>query len=90
MTANTSAPFVRQQFDREQFGPLADMLARNAAARLPRPSPLMPGDLAWRLPGSDPKDNLALFHDEVGLAGFAWYEPDTGFEGDLLTSLTEC
>ena len=90
MTANTSAPFVRQQFDREQFGPLADMLARNAAARLPRPSPLMPGDLAWRLPGSDSKDNLALFHDEVGLAGFAWYEPDTGFEFDLRTGLAEC
>jgi ribosomal protein S18 acetylase RimI-like enzyme len=43
----------------------------------------MPGDLAWRLPGSGAKDNLRLFYDNAGLAGFAWFEPDTGFEFDL-------
>jgi len=79
-----SEPFARNRFDL-----LASFLSNTAAHCLPGPSLLMPGDLAWRLPGSDPKRNLRLFHDESGLAGYAWFEPDTGFEFDLRPDLTD-
>jgi ribosomal protein S18 acetylase RimI-like enzyme len=43
----------------------------------------MTSDVAWRLPGAGAKDNLRLWRDEAGLAGFVWFEPTTGMEFDL-------
>ncbi len=38
----------------------------------------MTNDVAWRLPGSTPERNLRLWYDDAGLAGYAWFEPETG------------
>jgi ribosomal protein S18 acetylase RimI-like enzyme len=47
----------------------------------------MTSDVAWRLPGSAPKQNLRLWHDDEGLAGFVWFEPFTGMEFDIRHNL---
>ena len=66
---------------------LLGFLSENARRRMPDFSYLMPGDVCWRLPGSAPKQNLSLFYDDVGLAGYAWFEPGTDVEFDLRWSL---
>ncbi len=66
----------------EAIDGLMALLASNAAYRLPRPPILLPGDVAWRLPGSDPETNLRLFHRDDSLDAFVWFEPDTGFDFD--------
>jgi len=73
----TSRPFTR--------GDLAQLNAFVAtqAARVPQHVYLMTSDVAWRLPGSGPKQNLRLWHDERGVAGFVWFEPTTGFEFEV-------
>ena len=77
----TARPFTR--------GDLAALNAfvAQAAARAPEHVYLMTSDVAWRLPGSGPKHNLRLWHDQSNardaLAGFVWFEPTTGFEFEL-------
>ena len=70
------------------YGALSELLSANAAGGLPDPPMLLPGDLAWRLPGSHPEQYLRLFHVDSELAAFAWFEPLTGFEFDLRRDLT--
>ena len=62
---------------------LSELLSTNAATRLPEAPVLLPGDLAWRLPGSQPEQYLRLFFAESELAAFVWFEPTTGFEFDV-------
>src|SRR5690349_21682362 len=73
----TARPFTR--------GDLAQLNAfvSTQAARTPQRVYLMTSDVAWRLPGSGPKQNLRLWHDDAGIAAFAWFEPTTGFEFEL-------
>lgn len=78
-----------KSFTGGDFELLARFLSVNAAQRLPAASLLMPGDLAWRLPGSAPEDDLRLFYDQDGLAAYAWFDPDTDFEFDLRHDLAE-
>jgi ribosomal protein S18 acetylase RimI-like enzyme len=73
----TARPFTR-----------GDLVQLNAfvatqAARAPQRVYLMTSDVAWRLPGSGPKQNLRLWHDDSGIAGFVWFEPTTGFEFEI-------
>lgn len=67
----------------EDYEPLSNLLAENAALGLPNPPVLLPGDLAWRLPGSQPEKTLRLFFSGSALAGFGWFEAPTGFEFDV-------
>ena len=73
----TARPFTR--------GDLAQLNAfvSAQAARVPQHVYLMTSDVAWRLPGSGPKQNLRLWHDDAGIAGFVWFEPFTGFEFEV-------
>jgi ribosomal protein S18 acetylase RimI-like enzyme len=69
-------------FTRGDFAQLDDFVATQAA-RVPQHVYLMTSDVAWRLPGSGPKQNLRLWHDGRGVAGFVWFEPTTGFEFEI-------
>lgn len=71
------------------YAALSTLLASNAASRLPEPPMLLPGDLAWRLPGSQPDRYLRLFFADSELVAFAWFEPLTGFEFDLKEGIAE-
>jgi ribosomal protein S18 acetylase RimI-like enzyme len=73
----TARPFTR--------GDLAQLNAfvSAEAARVPQHVYLTTSDVAWRLPGSGPKQNLQLWHDDLGFAGFVWFEPTTGFEFEI-------
>ncbi len=76
--AFSTAPFARGDLPQ-----LHAFISANAVARAPVPIYLMTSDVAWRLPGSGAKENLRLWRDEAGLAGFVWFEPTTGMEFDL-------
>jgi len=69
-------------FTRGDLGQLNAFVAAQAA-RAPQHVYLMTSDVAWRLPGSGPKQNVRLWHDERGVAGFVWFEPSTGFEFEV-------
>jgi ribosomal protein S18 acetylase RimI-like enzyme len=71
------------------YDALSGFLAKQAANGLPDPPMLLPGDLAWRLPGSQPEKNLHLFFSNSELAAFAWFEPLTGFEFDVRDKATD-
>jgi ribosomal protein S18 acetylase RimI-like enzyme len=49
---------------------------------------MMNSDVAWRLPGSDPKNNLKLWFDEKGVAAYTWFEPNFPVTMDLRTDIT--
>jgi ribosomal protein S18 acetylase RimI-like enzyme len=70
-------------FTRSDLPVLLDFVSAVATARAPCPIYLMTSDVAWRLPGSAPKENLRLWFDETGLAGYVWFEPTTGMEFDI-------
>jgi GNAT superfamily N-acetyltransferase len=75
--------FSAHQFARDDLPRLNAFISANAVARAPVPVYLMTSDVAWRMPGSGPKQNLRLWEDAAGLAGFVWFEPTTGVEFDL-------
>jgi ribosomal protein S18 acetylase RimI-like enzyme len=75
--------FSAHQFARDDLPRLNAFISANAVARAPVPVYLMTSDVAWRMPGSGPKQNLRLWQDAAGLAGFVWFEPTTGMEFDL-------
>lgn len=75
--------FSAHQFTRDDLPRLNAFISANAAAHAPAPVYLMTSDVAWRMPGSGPKQNVRLWHDASGLAGFVWFEPYTGMEFDI-------
>lgn len=74
-------------FTRPDLPVLLDFVSAVAAARPPRPVYLTTSDVAWRLPGSAPKENLRLWFDDSGVAGYVWFEPATGMEFDVRDDL---
>jgi ribosomal protein S18 acetylase RimI-like enzyme len=75
--------FTATAFTRGDLPQLHAFISANAVARAPVPIYLMTSDVAWRLPGAGAKENLCLWRDASGLAGFVWFEPTTGMEFDL-------
>lgn len=67
----------------------SELLSDTAARTLPNPPMLLPGDLAWRLPDSQPEKYLRLFFSGPVLVAFAWFEPSTGFEFELRAGTLE-
>ena len=68
---------------------MSEMLSENARRRLPHPPILLPGDLAWRLPGAEPETKIRLFRAGEVLNAFVWFEPDTGFEFEWRATLRD-
>ena len=68
---------------------VSELLSVRAASGLPNPPMLLPGDLAWRLPGSEPEKFLRLYFSGSELAAFAWFEPLTGFEFEISANQPE-
>ena len=81
------AAAASRSFTRADLPELLALVSHSARARLAGAAYLMTSDVAWRLPGSGPRENLRLWHDAAGLAGFVWFEPTTGFEFDLRADL---
>jgi ribosomal protein S18 acetylase RimI-like enzyme len=75
-------------FSSAAFGDLLGLVAENTKARWPGMTPLMTGDVAWQLPGSAPKDNLRLWYDAKGLAGYAWLDPPATVKFDVRCGLS--
>lgn len=71
-------------FSSERLPELIELLASNAASRWPEMTPMLPGDLAWQLPGSGPKDNLRLYYCRDRLLGYAWFQPSCTLVFDLV------
>ena len=63
---------------------LLEFASRSAASR-PDAVYLMPSDICWRGPEAD---DVRLWFDDAGLAGYAWFEPPTGVEMDLRHDLS--
>jgi hypothetical protein len=78
---------IARQFSRTDLSGLLGFISRNATAA-PQPAYLMSSDIAWRLPGSAPKENLRLWYDDAGMAGYARFEPTTGAAIDIRADLT--
>jgi len=73
-------------FTRADLAVLLEFISAVAAARA-QSVYLMTSDVAWRLPGSAPKDNVRLWFDDAGLAGYVWFEPATAMEFDVRDDL---
>lgn len=82
------AAAASRSFARADLPDLLALVSGIARSRLPGAAYLMASDVAWRLPGSGPGENLRLWHDDAGLAGFVWFEPLTGMEFDLRADLS--
>lgn len=81
------AAAASRSFARADLPELLALVSQTAHARLPGPAYLMTSDVAWRLPGSAPRENLRLWHDASGLAGFVWFDAPTGFDFELRADL---
>ncbi len=87
--------FHSRLFSRADLPDLLGLVTDNARARWPAPTYLMNSDVAWRLPGS--RGDLRLWYDEIGLAGYAWFDligPSTfdlraeiGYDGPVVEDL---
>ena len=75
-------PTTSRLFTRPDLPALLAFISENAA-RAPRRVYLMTSDVAWRLPGSGPKQNIRLWFDAAGLAGYVWFEPIASMEFDV-------
>ncbi len=62
-------------FARPHLPVLLQFLSDHARERWPEPAQFMNSDLAWQLPGSNPKEFLRLWYAKERLAGFAWFQP---------------
>lgn len=76
-----------RQFSRTDLPDLLSLVTRNAQARWPHVTYLMNSDIAWRLPGSGPKENIRLWYDDKGIAAFVWFEPNSPIAFDLRSDL---
>jgi GNAT superfamily N-acetyltransferase len=81
-------PINSQPFSRNDFRSLLNFIANNARARWPSPTYMMTSDAAWQMPGSDPKNNIRLWYDDDGLAGYAWFQPTSDLKFDIREGLT--
>lgn len=79
--------FNAQQFSRNALSDLPYLVHHNARARWPNVSYLLNSDVAWRLPGSAPKENIRLWYDEVGIAAYAWFELNSPLTFDVRVDL---
>jgi ribosomal protein S18 acetylase RimI-like enzyme len=75
-------------WQRNRLAELLSLVTNNARDRWPRATYMMNSDVAWRLPGSDPKNNLQLWLDEKGIAAYAWFEANSPITMDLRTDLS--
>jgi ribosomal protein S18 acetylase RimI-like enzyme len=68
---------------------LLRFVADRARQRWPASAYLTPGDVAWRLPGAAPEENLCLWYDGARLVGYLWFDPPTAmtFDGPLRAEL---
>jgi len=74
-------------WQRSHLTDLLSLVSQNARARMPGATYMMNSDVAWRLPGSDPKNNLRLWFDGEGIAAYAWFEANFPITMDLRTDL---
>ena len=79
--------FFSIPFSRDRLSDLFSLITINAKARWPHVTYLMNSDVAWRLPGSAPKENIRLWYDEEGIAAFAWFEPNGPISFDVRVGL---
>ena len=86
--------FTSKPFQRDLLPELLSLVTSNARHRWPDVSYLMNSDIAWRLPGSNPKATLRLWYDgdpalttEARLAGYAWLSLNSPCTLDLRTDL---
>jgi len=70
-------------FSRDKLPELIEMISSNARIRWPKMTPLLPGDLAWQLPGSAPGANLNLWYRGEVLIGYAWFQPTCTLQFDI-------
>ena len=70
-------------FLRSDLPQLRSLVTENAKFRLPGACYLLARDISWRLPGSDPENNLRLWFDDSGLAAYAWFESNSAITFDL-------
>ncbi len=78
MANSKSVPYSRQF-----LVDLHSLVTSTASSRWPEVTYLMNSDVAWRLPGSAPKENIRLWYDDRGIAAYAWYSPYSRCEFDL-------
>lgn len=79
--------FTASAFSRDKLTDLLALVTDNAQARWPDVTYLLNSDVAWRLPGSAPKDNIRLWYDETGIAAYAWFAPGSPIAFDVRTDL---
>ncbi|MFP6808181.1 MAG: GNAT family N-acetyltransferase [Pseudomonadales bacterium] len=84
---NNAIAFSRMQFSRAHLPELLALITANAQARWPEVTYMMNSDIVWRLPGSNPKENLRLWYDQKGLAGYAWFDPNSPISMDIRVDL---
>ncbi|XOV86930.1 MAG: GNAT family N-acetyltransferase [Pseudomonadota bacterium] len=82
MTAFRSVPFSRERIE-----DLLSLVTSNAQSRWPHVSYLLNSDVAWRLPGSAPRENIRLWYDGEGIAAYAWFAPNAPIAFDLRTNI---
>jgi ribosomal protein S18 acetylase RimI-like enzyme len=80
-------PYEKVSWQRNRLTELLFLVTANARDRWPHATYMMNSDVAWRLPGSDPKNNLQLWFDEQGIAAYAWFEANFPITMDLRTDL---
>jgi len=70
-------------FSQARLPALADFMSASANARWPAMTPMLPGDLAWQLPGSNARQNLKLWYRQGRLIGYAWFQPPCNLLFDI-------
>ena len=81
------AAFQSVPFSREHLEDLLSLVTLNAESRWPHVTYLLNSDVAWRLPGSAPKENIRLWYDGKGVAAYAWFSPNSPIAFDLRTDI---
>lgn len=79
--------YLSHQFSRDRMDDLLALVTHNAGIRWPHVSYLLNSDVAWRLPGSAPKQNIRLWYDDAGIAAYAWFAPNSPMTFDVRPDL---
>jgi ribosomal protein S18 acetylase RimI-like enzyme len=75
--------FASRPFRRDHLKDLLALVTLNARHRWPQACYMMNSDIAWRLPGSNAKENLRLWYDDQGIAAYAWFETNSPISMDV-------